>query len=240
LKKDISRAKEISKWVCRISVLAVFIAINFPAASGSEGSSENKIILERLSALRKDLHSIRADVSQEKQLAILRKKVYVSGAVTIAKPNRLRWEVSKPDRSVTVIDGETMTVYHPDLKEAQTYKLSENIMARNSLSLFASAMSGAIEELEKKFKVEVSSWENEIVLRLVPISRIAGRYLSSVTIYYDKAKGLPRAFEVLTPKGDSTLTKLENITINPPIDAETFRMKLPPDAWITNKFDAEQ
>ncbi len=70
--------------------------------------------------LHKDMHSIFASVSQEKQLAALKKKVVVEGTVTMAKPNMLKWDVVKPERSVTVIDGETMTVYHPDIKEAQS------------------------------------------------------------------------------------------------------------------------
>ena len=86
---------------------------------------ERQKILEKFKMLHKDMHSIFASVSQEKQLAALKKKVVVEGTVTMASPNMLKWDVVKPERSVTVIDGETMTVYHPDIKEAQVYTLSD-------------------------------------------------------------------------------------------------------------------
>jgi outer membrane lipoprotein-sorting protein len=231
---------KIRQFFLRSLFLAVLIIIPFLKIHAAEGLSEKRRILEKLAAFRKDLHSIRADVSQEKQLAVLKDKVQVDGFVTLAKPNLLRWEVSKPDRSLTVIDGETMTVYHPDLKEAQVYTLSENLIARNSISFFSAALEGDLYALEKRFNVEVISGNGEVRLRLVPISRVLARYLSSVTIHYDETNGLPRSFEVLTPKGDRTLTRLTNIRINQPVTAETFRVNLPPDAWIINKFDSEQ
>ena len=47
-----------------------------------------------------------------------------------------------PGKSITVIDGEEMTVYYPESKEAQMYSLSDNMTARNTMKFFSTTMWG--------------------------------------------------------------------------------------------------
>lgn len=198
-------------------------------------ASERQKIMGKMKSLQKDIHSISASVVQEKQLSVLKKKVTIEGTVTMAKPNMLRWDITKPEKSLTVIDGETMTVYHPEVKEAQIYDVSENFVARNTMIFFATAMGGDLNEMEKKFTVNVFRKDEDIIFKLVPLSQIAGRYLSAVMIYYDERSGLPKGFDITTPKGDRTIIKLSNIKINPELKSDAFRIKLSPDVWVTNK-----
>jgi outer membrane lipoprotein-sorting protein len=198
---------------------------------------ERQKILEKFKMLHKDMHSIFASVSQEKQLTALKKKVVVEGTVTMAKPNMLKWDVIKPERSLTVIDGETMTVYHPDIKEAQVYTLSENLIARNAMSFFSIAMSGDLAEMEERFSVSIFKNDGEVVFRLVPTSKIVGRYLAAVVIHYDEETALPKGFEMSTPKGDKTITRLTNIKVNPDLGPAVFQLKMPLDVWVTNKVE---
>ncbi|HTZ16965.1 MAG TPA: outer membrane lipoprotein carrier protein LolA [Dissulfurispiraceae bacterium] len=200
-------------------------------------ASERQKILETFKTLHKDMHSIFALVSQEKQIAALKKKVVVQGTVTMAKPNRLKWDVIKPERSVTVIDGETMTVYHPDIKEAQVYDLSDQLIARNAMSFFSTAMSGNLAEMEERFTVSIFRTDGEVVFRLVPISKIVRRYLAAVVIHYDEKSALPKGFEMSTPKGDKTITRIAGIKVNPELDPGTFQLTMPLDVWITNKVE---
>ncbi|MBI5025659.1 MAG: outer membrane lipoprotein carrier protein LolA [Nitrospirae bacterium] len=201
-------------------------------------AEEKQKIFERLKELQKGIHSMHATVSQEKQLSVLKKKIQLKGTIIMAKPNMLRWEVTMPEKSITVIDGETMTMYHPDVREAQVYNLSEDFVARNTMSFFATAMGGNLNEMEKKFTVTVFCNDGKIVLKLIPLSSIAKKYLSDITVYYDEVTGLPGGFEVTTPKGDRTITKLADIKINPEIRPDTFELKLPANVWITNKVES--
>lgn len=198
-------------------------------------AEEKQKIFERLKEIQKDMSSMHATVSQEKQLSVLKKKIQAKGTIIMAKPNMLRWEVTKPEKSITVIDGETMTIYHPDAREAQVYNLSDNLLARNTMSFFATAMGGNLNEMEKKFTVTVFRNDGKIVFKLIPLSSIARKYLSGIAVYYDEATGLPGGFEVTTTKGDKTITKLADIKINPEIRSDAFELKMPGDVWITNK-----
>lgn len=186
--------------------------------------------------MQRDIRTLRASVTQEKRVTALKKTIHSQGTIVLAKPNLLRWEVSGAERSVTVVDGETMTVYHPATNEAQVYALSENVAARATMAIFASALTGALQEMEKRFAVKIFRRERAIVFQLVPLSRIAGRYLSTILICYDEQSGLPQEFEITTGKGDRALTKLTDIEVNPSLQPHTFELKLPADVWITNRF----
>ncbi|HMK59983.1 MAG TPA: outer membrane lipoprotein carrier protein LolA [Dissulfurispiraceae bacterium] len=238
-----SKAKKASRLLLSVFVSTFILAIISisPCAASSTlkeiSTAEKQSILERFKILHKDVHAILASVIQEKQLVALKKKIVVEGTVTMSKPNMLKWEVAKPERSMTVIDGETMTVYHPDVKEAQIFVLSENLIARNAMSFFSTAMGGDIAEMEQKFKVNIFRNDSEVVFRLSPTSKLVGKYLSAVLIFYDEKTALPRGFEMLTPKGDRTFTHLSNIKVNPELSPETFNFHLPADVWVTNKVE---
>lgn len=200
-------------------------------------SAERQKILEKIMELTKDYHSITATVHQEKQLSLLGEKIQVDGVVTLKKPNMLRWDIVKPYKSITVVDGKEMTVYYPDIKEAQIYALSGNLIARNTMRFFTTTLSGSLSEMGKEFAVSMYRKEGEIILKLIPLSKIVGRYLSEIFIYYDEETGLPLGFEMSTPKGDKTVTRLSNITVNPEIKTENFKIKLPDGVWITNRLE---
>ncbi len=197
--------------------------------------AEKQSILEKLRKLQKDIHSIKAVVNQEKQLSLLKKNIYVEGTVTLKKPYMLRWDTFKPNRSTIVVDGEIMVVYYPEVKEAQVFSLSENMVARNTINFFSTVMWGSISEMERKFNVNMFRKGDEIIFELIPLSKTISRYLLSFIIFYDYKTGLPNGFTVTTPKGDRTITKVTNMKINPEVAPETFQLKLPKDVWITNK-----
>lgn len=202
-------------------------------------SDEKQEILKRINAFQKSIHSIRSTVDQEKQLSVMKEKIRVEGTVIMAKPNMLRWETVKPQKSITVIDGSTMTVFYPDEKEAQVYPLSENFMARNTMNFFTTALGGDVSEMEKRFAVNMYRKDSEIFFKLTPLSKIVGRYLSSLIICYDEPTGLPKGFEVTTTKGDRTVTTLADIKSNYETDPEVFRIKLPDDVRITNQVESD-
>ena len=240
-----SKAKKVSShFLFRFLGTLLLLGAFLPSGPCNANSSlqelsavERQKILEKFNMLHKNMHSIFASVSQEKQLAALKKKVVVEGTVTMASPNMLKWDVVKPEKSVTVIDGETMTVYHPDIKEAQIYVLSENLIARNAMNFFSTAMSGNLAEMEERFSVSIFKNEDEVVFRLVPTSKIVGRYLAAVVIHYDEKTALPKGFEMSTPKGDKTITRLTNIKVNPDLGPAVFQLKMPLDVWVTNKVE---
>lgn len=215
--------------------LILILLSGFPVSADSEispVSSEKYEILKRIRDKHEHTHAIRATVYQDRELAALKQPLHIKGTIILQMPGLLRWETSVPEKSVMVINSRTITQYYPDAKEAEIHKLSDNFIARNTISFFTSVMWGALGEMDNKFNIEISGEDDEIIVELVPLSKIVSRYLSSVVIFYSEQTGMPRGFEVTTPQGDKTVTRLADIEMDPEIGDETFKLKMPADVYV--------
>ena len=154
--KNVEDKKNESLVFCRNVFCLIFPTTIYALSDdGQEVSPADKQkIFEKLKELSKDTYAIIATVNQEKQLVMLKEKISVDGTVTMQKPNMFRWEMVRPAKSITVIDGEEMTVYTPESKEAQVYSLSDNTMARTTMKFFSTTMWGSTTEMEKRFAVK--------------------------------------------------------------------------------------
>jgi len=217
-----------------LAFLCVFSSIFAMSADASPRTSllEKNDILEMIKEKHKNMRAIQAVVYQEKHLTALKEPVHIEGTVILEKPGMLRWESLIPEKSITIINRNTIQVYYPDEKVAEIHKLSDNFIARNTMVFFSSVMWGDMEDMEKRFAVSMSRDNGELRIQLEPHSRIVSRYLSSIIIHYDGLTGMPRGFEVTTPKGDKTVTRIEALTVNPDIAADAFTLNLPPDVRI--------
>lgn len=197
--------------------------------------TEKKAVIEHLNGLQKNINSITAKASQIKKTNLLKKELRSEGAVSLKKPNFMRWEINKPEKTITAVDGEKMTIYRPKAKEAELYDLSENIIARNAINFFSSSINMSLDELEKKFSVNIYRTSDNFVFELKPKSKMTSKYLEVIYIWYNKKNGLPSEFEVISSNSDKTHTWLTDIVVNPDLSPDMFRLTLPDEVWITNK-----
>jgi outer membrane lipoprotein-sorting protein len=204
------------------------------ADSDAAASPEDKIkITLRIKTLQSGIDAVSARVYQTKHLSLLKKAIESEGTVTIRKtPRRLIWEILKPERTITAIDDNTITIYKPIEKEADIYDIESNIAAKQSMAFFSSSMWGDLSEMEKRFKVDIYIKKGIIIYKLAPISEMIMRYLTSIVIYFDETTGIPAGFELTTPKGDRHITSLRDVKTNPRLGTDTFNLRLPKDVWI--------
>lgn len=222
--------KEVKLFAAFLSVMSFIILSVVTSAGGVHSSAEpsgGHDILEQIRQKHGNTQAIKATVHQDRKLHSLREPIHITGTIILQKPGILRWEAAAPEKTTMIIDRKTITKYYPDTEEAEIYRLSDNFIARSTMVFFSSVMWGALEEMEKKFSVETVRESDDIIVKLVPLSKIVSKYLSSVIIFYSEETGMPKGFEVETPKGDTTVTRLEDIIMDPDIGADTFTLKLP-------------
>ncbi len=227
-----------------VHLILSFLLVLLTAVTVSGNSSHmaasinNSEIFEKIRNSHRNTHSIKATVYQEKNLRALNRPVHVKGTVILKKPGMLRWEALSPEKSITVINRKTITRYYPDSREADIRSLSDNFITRNTMTFFSSVMWGALEKMDKRFRVDISGEEGTLTVTLTPLSKMVSRYLSSIIIFYNEKNGMPQGFEVSTPAGDRTVTRLEDVEMDAVISDDTFRLKLPPNV-VVNDFTEE-
>jgi len=224
-----------------VAVLAVFLFSYYsvwPAEAASDDKAiqgeERAQVLDRLEQRQREVTSVRATVLQKKRHPLLREEAISEGTLLFKRPNHVRWEVNKPERTILVMDGHMLTIYRPDRDEAERRDLRQDLMSRAAVEFLTSGMSLDVAQLEKRFLVDLYRENDELALRLVPRSRIVAQAIASITIYQNDKEAIPHQIVVIGQKGDRTETTLTQVTINPRVPEDAFTLRLGSRVRVTD------
>lgn len=248
-RKKIVSSRQYTAGSCCLLLTAYFLlfTICFPSISISNNDNnssesfgkplelkEMTEAIKRIKDVQKNIDIVSATVYQKKKSPLIKKEIETKGTITMKKPNSLYWNITEPERHVTIIDGKVMWIYRPDLKEAKKYILSEQFMTRQTMNFFSYAMNMSIDEMGKRFDITGYNSEGSLILEMKPKSVIVARYLAAIHIWYKEKEGIPYKFEVIGKKGDATITNLTDIVLNPSIKENLFHFDAPADVTVIN------
>lgn len=182
---------------------------------------------------QKGINALSASVTQRKRHPLLKEEVVSKGKFSFRKPGTLRWEVEKPERMIVVVDGGTMTTYYPLRGEVERRDVRDNIASRTAMDFLASGIFLSLPELERRFLVDLFRGDRQVVLRLIPRSKMLSRSIASIRILQDAADGLPQRIVVQGTKGDLTETTFSGVAINPAFPPDTFTLRFGPEVRVT-------
>lgn len=182
---------------------------------------------------QKSLTGFTASMTQRKRDPLMKNEAVSRGKLSFRKPATLRLDVQSPERMVVVVDGGTVTTYYPARKEAERRRIRDDYASRAALGFFESGISASLPELERQFRVDLFRSDGEVVLRLIPRSKMLSRYISSIRIQQDSVEGRPRRIVVEGTRGDRTETTFSGVILNPDFPEDTFALRLGPEVRIT-------
>jgi len=226
----------------RAAVLAALVCLLFSRLLGfaEAGATDNAIqgeervrVLDRMRDQQREVAALRATIVQKRHHPLLRGEVLSEGTFLFKRPNQLRWEVDKPERTIIVMDGYMLLIYHPDRNEAERRDLRQDVISRAAVDFLISGISLDVTELEKRFQVDLYRESGRLALKLTPRSRLAAQAIASVTIYQGENEAIPRQIVLVGQKGDRTETILTHVSINPRIPEDTFTLRLGPKVKVT-------
>jgi outer membrane lipoprotein carrier protein len=203
------------------------------AAAGTEVQGQARAeLLARIKERQQGIQSLRATVVQRRRNPLLRDEAVSEGILLFQRPNRLRWEVTRPQRVIILIDGYTLLTYRPDQHEAERRDLREDFPARAAVGFLTAAMDLDLAELEKRFQLDVLRDAGGTVLRLTPRSPLVAQAVASVAISLPDGDSVPRMIVVTGQKGDRAETTLSHVTVNPSLPGDAFVLKLGPEVRV--------
>jgi outer membrane lipoprotein-sorting protein len=194
--------------------------------------SEREQAIAAIRDRQKEVITIRAEVVQRKRHPLLKSEVITEGRILLKKPGLMRWEMNKPDRTVVVSDGKTLTVYRPEEKEAERRSLGDNFVSRAAVEFLSAGIGSSLSGVERRFRMDLFRSDRQLILQLTPRSGWLLRGVASIRIYYEDAESIPRRVVVLGPKGDRTETTISGVVINSEVPAAAFTLRLGPDVRV--------
>jgi outer membrane lipoprotein-sorting protein len=225
----------------RILLCGLLALLAGAAGSRAQGKSDANLeqVLKQMESAGRGFQSFEAKLTQKKYTSVLEEfDAPETGTFAYARARDgsalLRQEILKPGVRILTINGGVATVYQPLIKRAQVVSLGKN---KDKAEYLALGLGQSPARLRETFDISYLGSEavGKIacsVIVLKPKSANAAAYFSSITLWVDKAGGIPVQQKLLEPNGDYLLVTFTEARLNRGIQGSFFEQKLPKDTEI--------
>ena len=168
----------------RLIILLSCLALALSASAQND-------LLDRLKAAN-SFETLQLSFVQTRHSAMLTEDLVSEGRMFLASPDRLRWEVRKPYRSLFVSEGELAV-------HGRRFRIPT----------------------EKDFTATALEGE-DLAVKLVPVRRDLKSVFREIIVHADKKSLQIRSALLVTPDGDWTLLEFKDVVTNQPVDPKLF------------------
>jgi outer membrane lipoprotein carrier protein len=148
------------------------------------------------------------------------------GQFKVASPAKVFWHVTAPLEQQVISDGHTLWIYDPDLDQVVINKVDNRINTTPAV-LF----SGNLESLEASYEVEQKSFSIDAPSFLLT-PRENGSLFATIELQF--ATFNPSAIIITDTLGQSTAIILDDLLLNPLLEAEIFIFSIPSGVDVIN------
>ncbi|MFU8818418.1 MAG: LolA family protein [Desulfurivibrio sp.] len=197
--------------------LFLLLCFLLPTAPAMAAGEDPTALLRELEATAAQVRNLSSSFTQEKQLALFARPVIFHGTLHLARPDRLRWEFTRPVPSVLIFKGESGL----RCAEGQTTRFdlkSDPIMAMVAHQLWL-WLGGDYAKLAAEYQLTLAAPHTLLV---EPKNRQVGEFVASVTISFDPDSLQPRQVIIAEPGGDSTTISFHDYQLDTPLDENLF------------------
>ena len=144
-----------------------------------------------------------------------------SGSFQIARPDRMRWEFSEPERKLAVTDGVSTWLYIPGDRQVIRGSLDQ-LRRDGAVSLL---LSGSL-RLQEAFVVRTAVVrDKEVSLDLLP--REPSGAVAEIQLRADARSGQVLGFEVVDESGNRVTWTLRDLLLDPQLEEDLFSFRIP-------------
>lgn len=208
-------------------VTTILVCGSAVAAAG--GSPCDEAVLERWLERHAAIESWSADVTQIRSLATLTRPLTSDGRLWFAQPNRFRWQLGDPPKTIAVRSGDELMVVYPRLKQAERFPLGAGVEGswRQALALLEVGLPNGAETFCSSYELTGVSRDGEIwAFDLQPSDSSARRLIEGVRIEVTGDELLLTATELRFPDGSTMRNEFSGHRLDPEIEAAIFDYQL--------------
>ena len=180
---------------------SLFIGPGPFSAVAEESSPGLEDFLRRVEENSASISSFSCDFTQVRHLTIFPQPVEFSGRLSLAKPDKLRWEFTKPLPSVLVLNGKK-GLKCSDGGPVREFNLDLDPVMRLVATQLWAWTSGSYRDLKDDFDFELLPGP---VLVFSPVTNGADSFLSKIRVAFEPDFLQPLSVEISEPGGDRTV-----------------------------------
>jgi outer membrane lipoprotein-sorting protein len=184
-----------------------------------------------------------ADVVQIRKLKSLVRPLKSRGQVWFEHPNRFRWQLGDPPRTIAVRKREELLIIYPRLKQVERYSTGDDIDPswKQVLSLLEVGFPSDAEAFFAQYellstKKTKKSWNFE----LRPAAEAARRLLDRVWVEASRRDFSLMATELVFPDGSTMRNEFIRRRLNPDLDEALFDFEIDEGYQVVNPLKRSQ
>lgn len=210
-------------WVCGL----VSLLVTWPSAVAAQTNT-----IDSWLARQETVRTWSADFVQTRKLQSLTVPLTAQGRVWFAAPDRFRWELGTPPRTIVVRQPDQMSVIYPLLKRVERYPLTQEQGGQwgSALALLEAGFPRSRADLESKFRLVSETPQADLLrVRLEPKAPSARKLIPRIDLVLSILDNSLQATELEFPDGSTMRNDFSNAKVNPAIDEGLFRSEVASD-----------
>ncbi len=220
--------------------LAVFLSIFFSANGVAAGIDSAREFLDMWLEQQTRIKTWSADVVQIRRLRSLVRPLKSRGRVWFLQPNRFRWQLGDPPRTIAVRKDEELLIIYPRLKQIERFAGGENVDPawKQVLALLEVGFPSDAETFFARYELVSTqrlkkSWKFE----LRPAAELARRLLDRVIVEVSTRDFSLLSTELLFPDGSSMKNLFTHRKLNPELDPTLFDFAIEDGYTVVNPLE---
>ncbi len=195
------------------------------------GADLSPVVANWLNA-QTNIHSWSADFVQTRALKTLTQPTTATGHVWFEAPNRFRWELGKPAKTIAVREPQEMLVIYPRLKRVERFPLTGDQTGswRDALALLEAGFPRNRAEMQAQYNIlSENTAGDSCELTLQPKSAAARRMMPQIKVNFDIKNSALKGTELEFADHSTMRNDFKDAVLNPPIDPKMFNPEIPSD-----------
>lgn len=205
-----------------------------------QAQAEKDEILDRWLAEQARIETWSAEVVETRALQNVAKPIVSHGHVWFAKPNRFRWQLGEPPRTIAVRMGDELLLFYPRLERVERYAMGETVDPawRQALALLEVGFPTDADEFHGRYEVlstrrTEQGWRFEVQ----PRADAARQLIERVAIEISAQDLALLATEIRFPDGSTLRNEFFNRKVNPPIEKSLFQVEIQEEYRVVNPLE---
>lgn len=219
----------------RLAIAILLLSI-CPAAFAQEPASESqrpmpedevKAFFGDMAEKLKTVDAVVVPFEQERRLAVFQDVLRARGMCAFQRPDRLRWEMAEPYRSLMLYDGKSAARYEWAEGAWKQTPSEANEAMGEVLGRIASWMRGDFSSAREVNDMQFFRDDDSVRIVLTPRSEALRQMIRGIRIRIDSEAYYVRRVTILEPGGDETDIRFGKPRVNPTLAPDTFRIDAP-------------
>ena len=186
-------------------------------------------LLKRIEKSHKEHKDFKGNFEQTKYLPLFGDEIKSNGKFIFKKPDHVRWEYTKPHKSILVVTGDNGKKWSESTNRVENFKLGDDRGLDAVVKQLFTWFKGEFTKLKDDYTVTIEA-RDPVKLKMVPKKEIVKKFIASIEVKFGKKEAEIASVKIVEPlaEGDEeagyTLYEFKDTKLDSDVEDSEFKI----------------